>query len=352
MALRNYSDLVAELKSRLVDEPCPENEPNFLEDDSMLLRYLKSRDGNVDLTEKMLCKSMEWRRTYKPLTIDCRWCHERPGMHTLRQVGFDEAGRPVLYSSFTQAATQRNTAEESVTHLVYVLENAVKTMAPGITQWVLIFDCSGMTTTACHPRLGYECAQVLANHYPERLGTAFCVLPGAAFQAAWRAIRAFLPSITAAKVKLIKSKAKMRGVFEPIFSPATTDWLIEEISLNRRKTITDGQKRFWQAPEDRGGVIVHDPRGAVDYVTGWLHDHPSGHRAHPNIVDLHEHCLQVNSCGQEREQNGNGKSGVAKDNEADSEDEYAPELDEGAASSFLSSLPDEYQIPKNAQVLM
>ncbi|BHF78667.1 hypothetical protein SprV_0602178000 [Sparganum proliferum] len=130
------------LREKLADVDLPEGESDLLKDDSMLWRYLKARNGNIDEAQKMIRKSIEWRRTYKPHTIDCQWCHERPGLHSLRQVGFDEAGRPVLYSSFTQAATSKNTAAEAIAHLTYVLENAVRSMPEGVSQWVLVFDCS------------------------------------------------------------------------------------------------------------------------------------------------------------------------------------------------------------------
>lgn len=61
-----------------------------------------------------------------------------------RQVGFDESGRPVIYSNFRQAATHRYSAEDSITHVSYIIENAILTMNPGISTWVFVVDCSGM----------------------------------------------------------------------------------------------------------------------------------------------------------------------------------------------------------------
>jgi hypothetical protein len=60
-----------------------------------------------------------------------------------RQVGFDESGRPVIYSCFAQASNSRNTVEDSVTHSTYLIENAKKTMPLGVSTWVFIMDCSG-----------------------------------------------------------------------------------------------------------------------------------------------------------------------------------------------------------------
>nr|VZI10928.1 unnamed protein product [Spirometra erinaceieuropaei] len=71
------------LREKLADVELPEGESDLLKDDSMLWRYLKARNGNIDEAQKMIRKSIEWRRTYKPHTIDCQWCHERPGLHSL-----------------------------------------------------------------------------------------------------------------------------------------------------------------------------------------------------------------------------------------------------------------------------
>ncbi|VDL99737.1 unnamed protein product [Schistocephalus solidus] len=157
------------LREKLEDVELPEGEPDLLKDDSMLWRYLKARSGNIEEAQKMVRKSIEWRRTYKPYAIDCQWCHQKPGLHSLRQVGFDEAGRPVLYSSFTQAATSRNTAAEAISHLTYVLENAVKSMPDGVSQWVLVFDCSGMF-------LFFPCIWKVEKFAPSLLGGMQCYL--------------------------------------------------------------------------------------------------------------------------------------------------------------------------------
>lgn len=47
------------------------------------MRYLKSRDWNVDEAEKMLRNTIEFRRRTNVIDIDCRWCHERPRFHTM-----------------------------------------------------------------------------------------------------------------------------------------------------------------------------------------------------------------------------------------------------------------------------
>lgn len=54
-----------------------------------LFRFLKARNWDVKEAEKQLRGTIEWRRQYKPLTVDCRWCHDHPGYHSMVSfVGF------------------------------------------------------------------------------------------------------------------------------------------------------------------------------------------------------------------------------------------------------------------------
>jgi hypothetical protein len=60
-----------------------------------------------------------------------------------RQVGFDELGRPVIYSSFAQCTARQNNLDDVIDHVAYLIENAVKVMKSGVIQWVFILDCAG-----------------------------------------------------------------------------------------------------------------------------------------------------------------------------------------------------------------
>jgi len=67
-----------------------------------------------------------------------------------RQVGFDEAERPVIYSNFVQAALSHNTTEDAVCHCTYLIENAKRTMKPGLSTWVFVIDFTGKCLVSIH----------------------------------------------------------------------------------------------------------------------------------------------------------------------------------------------------------
>lgn len=330
------------LKDRMKDVPPIEGDEDFFPSDSTIVRYLKSRDWNVDEAEKMLRNTIEFRRRTNVIDIDCRWCHERPGFHTMRQVGFDESGRPVIYSNFRQAATHRYCAEDSITHVSYIIENAKLTMKPGISTWVFVVDCSGMSLPLCNPKLGYGVTQTLADHYPERLGMVICLNHNAVFHAVWKAIKVFVHRNTASKVNLVRSMSKVKELFHEYFSDELTNWLLDEIKLNKKGPLCDSQQRFWERPAKKGS---HDPRGCPSYVAEYVDNYLEKketsnqrvHRPFPTIIDsLSGKCCKVQSNSSRDEASLSDVSGTSSDCELDSE--KADDID----------IPDEFKIDNSA----
>ncbi|CAL1547669.1 unnamed protein product [Lymnaea stagnalis] len=284
---------IAALKQRMKEvTPLPQ-EPQFATADETIVRFLKANDWKYKDAEKALLNTVEYRRLTQPLTVDCHHCHARPGFHSMRQVGFDESGRPVMYSSFAQASVHKNSVEDLVTHLIYLIENAKATMENGVTTWVFVIDCTWMTFGACNPKLGYNVTNILASHYPERLGLVICVNINPVFHGVWKALKKLLSPGTVSKVKLVRSEAKIRQVFSTFFSEELAAWLTDELALNRSKPLPKSQLEFWNPPTLEGS---HDPRGSPAYIQRCVQQfkhsdaifvpgQPKRHCPHPNIID-------------------------------------------------------------------
>nr|VZI08826.1 unnamed protein product [Spirometra erinaceieuropaei] len=287
---RKFKELIEKFRSRMVKEckPLP-NEPDFFTSESTLIDYLRARKYDLDAAVKMLTATVEWRREYKPLEVNCAWCHKYPGYHCIRQIGHDKTGRPVLYACFSQATTDKNTGEDTVAHCVQMLENSKKTFKQSATTWVFVFDCTGMTLPCCNPKLGKQVMHVFGNYYPERLGQAIIVNHKKVFNSIWKAIRKFLDPVTADKMVFLDKKDISTGLRER-FDEDTAKWVEMEIELNRE--ITDDQRRFWEKPEHG----LHDPRGSPAYVREYLdvYTSTSDYQPHPNIVDLQTGKLKRN----------------------------------------------------------
>ncbi|KAK7114039.1 phosphatidylinositol transfer protein 3-like [Littorina saxatilis] len=369
--MADKTKMIAELKERIAKlQPLPD-EPDFSTADETIIRYLKSRDWDLEAAEKMLSESIEYRRRTRPLTLECSWCHNRPGFHSMRQVGHDEAGRPVIYANFAQASTHKNTTEDSVAHVTYLIENAKRTMTPGVSTWVFVIDCTGMTLSSCNPKLGYGVTNSLSNHYPERLGQVVCLNHSPVFHGVWKAIKQFLHPQTAAKVKLVRSKSKMTDLFSRLFSAELSHWLLEEIALNKQKPLSKPQVEFWNPPSSSTGKPLHDPRGTPTYVTQYLEtfkkacqsDSDGGspnlatplgneatpfhvHKPHPNIVDhlTGREVAAVSLSKEELLERQRAQSMVEKEG-GKGEKREGEEVEEG---DFDLDIPSDLQIPANA----
>ncbi|CAH8585699.1 unnamed protein product [Dicrocoelium dendriticum] len=203
----------------------------------------------------------------------------------------------------------------------------------------LCLCASGMSPRNCHPRFGYEAAQTMCNNYPERLGLAICIRPGAVFKAAWQMMKAFLSATTASKIRIVGSKTQLEHILQQNFSPSMVEWIISEYESNRRKPPASRYRPFWHPPLD--GSSAHDPRGDKAYIENWiLVKHQDGHQPHPNITDYLEGRLgtdvQVTNvwCSSDH-----------------LEDDDAPELDEVAAHQLLDSEPVECHLPTEMERL-
>ena len=191
-------------------------------------------------------------------------------------------------------------AEDSVAHVVYLLEQAIRSMATipnGSDSCVWVMDCTGMFLAACSPRVAYRVNQILSHHYPERLARILCVNSGYMMRGAFAAIKHFLAPRTAAKMRFMPVPITRESLLDEHMGDEMTEWLMEEIRLNAQRTIGDSQLRFWERPA--ATESVHDPRGSDGYVKQFIATYrgslkggdPKGvHHPHPNIIEAVTAC--------------------------------------------------------------
>ncbi|CAH8581159.1 unnamed protein product [Schistosoma intercalatum] len=240
--------------------PLP-NEPDFATCDDTLTRFLVARNYVVEDAFKQLKTAVEWRREYQPLTIQCKWCHETPGFHSVRQVGFDREGRPLMYACFAQCQTLKNNPDDVVCHMVYLIEHAKRSIQTSVNTLVFIIDCTGLTVACCNPKIGKKFVQTFADCYPETLYKFILINHGTFFHGIWKAIKVFIDPNTVKKVKLIR-KEKIQRTFNEMFTPDTITWLLDEIKLNKIN-IAENQLRFCESTHS---YELHDPRGTHEYI--------------------------------------------------------------------------------------
>lgn len=125
----------------------------------------------------MLISTLDWRSKIMPdeIVTPCPACLLDPLSHCIINLGPNLDGSPVVYLSPPRARDISHT-EHAVLHLVAALESGLPVGLPemGDGKCVFLMDCRGygVMSALVNPAIGLRYAQLLANHYPERLRVA------------------------------------------------------------------------------------------------------------------------------------------------------------------------------------
>ncbi|EST09176.1 CRAL-TRIO domain protein [Kalmanozyma brasiliensis GHG001] len=175
-------------------------EDKWLNEHNLYQRYLRAAKGDLDNAKRRIKSTLEWRRDFCPEIIPPgSVSHEaESGKHVVS--GFDNDGRPLIYLRPARENTKPSDAQ--VRYLVWTLERAIDFMPPGVENYAIVIDYH-KATTSTNPSLSTAktVANILQNHYVERLGRAFVVNVPWFINAFFTAITPFLDPITKDKIR-------------------------------------------------------------------------------------------------------------------------------------------------------
>lgn len=170
--------------------------------DPCLRRYLKDRNWNVAKSKCMLEETLRWRSSYKPEEI--RWHeveHEGETGKAYRANFKDRDGRTVLVM---RPGKQNTRAHESqLRYTVYILENAILNLPEGQEEIVWLVDFTGWSVNSVPMKTAKATINILQNHYPETLASAFLYNPPRIFEYSWKAVKVFMDPSTVQKMKFV-----------------------------------------------------------------------------------------------------------------------------------------------------
>ncbi|XP_057722206.1 uncharacterized protein LOC130936190 [Arachis stenosperma] len=228
--------------------------------DASIQRYLRARKNNSKKAAKMLKCSLKWRLEYKPEMIKWDDIAQEGALGRLYKADYlDSQGRTVLV--MRPAITSASAAAGQIKYLVYCLENAIMTLSSKQQeQMVWLVDFQGWNKSCISLKITRETAQILQDHYPERLGLAVMYNPPKVFESFWTMVKPFLEPKTFKKVIFAypdntKSLRMMEELFdkdklESYFGGRNTvGWTLESFS---KKMKDDDNKRMSKVSE--GGV--------------------------------------------------------------------------------------------------
>lgn len=87
--------------------------------------------------------------------------------------------RPVFLCQSTSSGV------EQIKYLVYCMENAILNLNYNQEQIIWLVDFQGWSKSSVSLKVTKEAAQLLQNHYPERLGLAILYKPPKLFESFW-----------------------------------------------------------------------------------------------------------------------------------------------------------------------
>lgn len=254
------SQLLADLKLR-VDAACLP----YTFSDVTLLRFLRGRKLDVDVTLKSIVRHSKWRTDEAVATITPEDIRKEQDIGKLQVYGRDKNGRPVLYIFAKRHNKNDRDVAEMKKYIIYTLETALKNTNPEDERFTIIFDLSGFSLRCMDYEVLKLLIDILGYNYPETLQTAYVVYAPFLFWACWAIIKSWLDPVTAAKAQFVK-ETELFDIIEaaeihpdfgsaefrqqlPISSPIANDSLlvlpppppstIEEISSTATSTTSD-----------------------------------------------------------------------------------------------------------------
>ncbi|KAG6470118.1 hypothetical protein ZIOFF_071172 [Zingiber officinale] len=197
--------------------------------DVSIARYLTARNWNVQKATKMLKETLKWRLEYEPEKIHWNILERyfimsgfeisRKFVKILQYVIQDEIASEaetgkIYRTSFSDKLgrsilVMRPRCENSksikgkIRYLVYCMENAILNLPSDQEQMVWLIDFKGFDLSNISIRTTKATADVLQNHYPERLGLAILYNPPKFFEPFWNIAKHLLEPKTYRKVKFV-----------------------------------------------------------------------------------------------------------------------------------------------------
>ncbi|KAJ3366895.1 hypothetical protein HDU91_001681, partial [Kappamyces sp. JEL0680] len=191
--------------SGIIELPLSEKELAWL-DDACLKRYLRATRNELDNTVNRLVNTLVWRRDYKPDEISTDEIAEEAATGKEFVKGFCKEGRPILY--LVPARENSKNYDRMMRFVVFNMELAIKLMAEGVEQMIIIVDYKNVSVMNAPPMsVSKRFLQIIGDHYPERLGISFVMYPTWYLWVFFKLLKPFIDPITIQKIHLVDPEA-------------------------------------------------------------------------------------------------------------------------------------------------
>eukprot|EP01132_Coremiostelium_polycephalum_P009069 gene9069-11107_t len=242
--LKNLNDDEMELfktfKHKLKDLNLDDREREWI-DDTLILRYLRAREYQLDAAFDLFKGTLAWRKSYKPHEITAESLSHEASTGKQYVLG-KSLGRSVIYMRPVRENTKNY--DKQIQLLVYNIERAISYMDQhkGHEQIVLVIDFNNYSIFNAPPMsVSKQTLDILSHHYPERLGNAFLIDTPFIFNVFWKAIHPFINKCTAKKIIFVNGEKQKKKILPQYFS---MDELEEDVGGNL--SFKYNHQNFWK----------------------------------------------------------------------------------------------------------
>lgn len=196
---------------------------SIINDDSVLIRFLRARKMDLNKSYEMFINTLLWRKENK---LDEIFKFEFPELSQVKKFyphGFhktDKTGRPIYFEISgdlnIDELFKATTSEKLLRYKICQYEYLMNFIFPScslasnsyISQSVSIFDVKKQTTKFMSKKI-LDFLKLVSgfsqNHYPETLGSLYIINSGMMFKVVWTAVKPFLDEKTKKKVVTLGS---------------------------------------------------------------------------------------------------------------------------------------------------
>lgn len=263
-------------------------------------RYLVARSWDIEAAQKQLESTLTWRKE-ELYPLQKKQFHESPKTMkdpfalSLRTIGCDKEGRPIMYTCFAEAH-DRWDVEANMTHQTLLLESCCellrKRRSKGLNktatsrQWILVVDFDGFGWRDQNPNVALQTARLL-QHYPEMLHNFLLVNSPYLFMGIYKLATPLLDDRVKSKVLFLKSLSKTKEKkndslveLENRLGSEFAKWICNETEDNRLKRKSKDRKKYWdnvviasdgESETPESNEEKHDSRGLESYVGTYMY---------------------------------------------------------------------------------
>ncbi|CAI5759993.1 unnamed protein product [Candida verbasci] len=190
-------------------------------DDANLLRFLRARKFNLQLSKDMFIACEEWRKDFGTNTIlqDFKY-EEKPIVARMYPTYYhktDKDGRPCYYEELGKVDLHKmlkiTTQERMLKNLVWEYEAMCHYRLPACSRKAgclietscTVLDLKGISLTSAYNVIGYvrEASKIGQDYYPERMGKFYLINSPFGFSTAFRLFKPFLDPVTVSKIHIL-----------------------------------------------------------------------------------------------------------------------------------------------------